>query len=82
MATKKRKFSNDAALTPYTGSFLWVNQYGDVQWARTMKELKGKVGPGQVSKMYTDKNDGRVVHTGYVIGNNWWQKFQPVEIPA
>lgn len=58
---------------------LWISASGQF-WAGTLKELKEKVGPGHVSKMYKDKKDGRCVHCGYVIGKNWLTRYAPVEI--
>ena len=60
--------------------YLWRNQYGDIVFASTVAELRRKQGGGKVSKMYVDTDDGRTLHVGYTIGNNWWDKYQPVEI--
>jgi hypothetical protein len=59
-------------------------------WARTVKELRAKVGGGSVSKQYTDRHytdDGsrKTVHNGYVIGGlrgRWFTAFRPIEIEA
>jgi hypothetical protein len=59
---------------------LFIDQYGEPVWARTVKELRAKAGDGRVSKMYTDKKDGRTVHSGYVVGRRWFSRFAPVEI--
>jgi DNA polymerase/3'-5' exonuclease PolX len=58
---------------------LYISQYSDKYWARTLKELKEKVGPGKVSIMYVDKKDGRTVRAGYVIGRLWLTAFMPYE---
>lgn len=59
---------------------LWIDQYGQPVWARTVKELREKCGGGRVFKIYADKKDGRTVLTGYGIGRRWFNRFAPVEI--
>lgn len=59
---------------------LFINQYGDRYYAKTVKELKEKVGSGKVFKIYCDKKDGSVVQTGYGIGRQWFDMFIPFEI--
>jgi hypothetical protein len=59
---------------------LFLDQFGEPIWARTVKELREKVGGGRVSTMYRDKKDGSVVRCGYVIGRRWFSRFAPVEI--
>jgi hypothetical protein len=59
---------------------LFIDQYGEPIWARTVKELRAEAGGGRVGKMYTDKKDGRTVHSGYVVGRRWFSRFAPVEI--
>jgi hypothetical protein len=61
---------------------LFLDQFGEPIWARTVKELREKVGGGRVSTMYRDKKDGSVVRCGYVIGRRWFSRFAPVEVPA
>ena len=63
---------------------LYIDQYGSREFARTVKELRAKIGGGgcRVSKMYRDKKDGRTVHCGYVIGQHWFTAYTPKEIPA
>ena len=60
---------------------LYIDQYGNRWWARTVKELRSVIGMGgsRVSKMYQDKKDGRTVHVGYIVGTHWLTAFQPVE---
>lgn len=60
---------------------LYIDQYGNKFWARTLKELRAQI-PGRCSKMYVDKKDGSTVHTGYVIGQHWLTAFVPWEQPA
>jgi hypothetical protein len=61
---------------------LFIDQYGEPIWARTVKELREKVGGGRVGNVYVDKKDGRTVHCGYVVGRRWFHRFAPVELPA
>jgi len=75
---KLRKFD---ALN-YPRYHLFIDQYGGKEWARSLKELKEKVGPGRVSKQYVDKKDGTTVHCGYVIGRRWFTRYIPWEKQA
>ena len=61
---------------------LYLDQWQNVYWAKTVKELRQQVEGGgcRVSKMYRDKKDGSVVHVGYVIGPHWFVAFKPVEV--
>lgn len=63
---------------------LYLDQYGNRFWAKTIKELRNQIGMGgsRVSKMYRDKKDGSVVHVGYVVGSHWLTAYQPVERAA
>lgn len=63
-------------------SVLYIDQYGKPVWARTVAELRTKAGGGRISKQYEDRKDGRVVHTGYVVGHRWFTAFKPIELPA
>lgn len=60
---------------------LYRDQHGNCFYAKTLRELRGKIGMGgsRVSKMYVDTKDGRVLHVGYVIGSHWLTAFQRVE---
>lgn len=60
---------------------LYIDQYGQKLWAKTVKELRQKVGGGRVSKMYHDR-DGKTIHCGYVVGQRWFSAFVPFEQPA
>ena len=60
---------------------LFVDQYGNQFGAKTVRELREKVG-GRCSKMYVDRRDGTMVHIGYVIGQHWLTMFAPVELPV
>ncbi len=65
---------------------LFIDQYGQREWARTVKELRAKCGGGKVSKMYVDKiagpNAGKSVHCGYIVGARWFTRYAPVEFLA
>lgn len=61
---------------------LWIDQYGNRWYARSVAELRRKIGGGRISKMYIDKKDGSTVHTGYVIGPHWCSRYAPVEVAA
>ena len=61
---------------------LFIDQYGDHVWARTVRELREKVGSGRVFKVYCDKKDGSTVHCGYAIGRRWFSAYHPVELAA
>lgn len=61
---------------------MYVDQYGYSVFARNRDELVKKAGGGRISKMYSDKKDGRVVHVWYVVGPRWFSMYQPVELPA
>lgn len=58
---------------------LYVDQYGNKFFARTVKELKEKVGSGKVSKMHqtTGKKN---YHVGYVVGGHWLKCYESVEV--
>lgn len=68
----------------YGKQTLYIDQWGNRFWAKTVEELRKQIGSGgsRVSKMYCDKKDGRSVHVGYVVGNHWCTAYQPVERPA
>lgn len=63
---------------------LYIDQWGQKFWARTVKELRSNIemGGSRVSKMYVDKKSGGTAHIGYVVGRHWLTAYQPVEIPA
>lgn len=60
---------------------LYIDQWGNKFWARTVKELRGQIAMGSstVRKQYIDKRDGTTVHNGYVIGGHWLTAYKPVE---
>lgn len=59
---------------------LYVDQYGTKYYSKTLRGLKeGYYLPGKVSKMYREKDDGGIVHVGYVIGQLWLTAYVPYE---
>ena len=61
---------------------LWVDQYGERIYARSIKELREKAGGGHVSKMYVDQKNGPPVCLGRVVGRRWFTAFVPYQVPA
>ena len=59
---------------------LFIDQYGNRFYAHTVKDLRKQIGMGgsKVEKMYRDRGDGSVIHTGYVIGGHWLTMYAPV----
>ena len=57
---------------------LFISQYGDKFYAKTVKELREQI-PGRCSKMYIDRGD-EMYHVGYVIGNLWLSMYIPYEV--
>lgn len=47
------------------------------------KALRARLG-GRIAKMYSDRQDGRCVHHGYVVGQHWITLYwiTPWEQPA
>jgi hypothetical protein len=63
-------------------TMLYVDQFGNRWFARTVAELRQKIGYGRVSKMYVDGIDGKTSHIGYVVGGHWCEAFVPMRNPA
>lgn len=59
---------------------LFIDQYGNCWEARTVLELRDKIGGGRVSKMYVNDRSGNCYHIGYVIGRHWCTAYVPVRI--
>lgn len=55
---------------------VFINQYGRVYYARTLKELRAQI-PGRLSKMYQD-GGGKIYHIGYVVGSEWLDMYESV----
>lgn len=64
----------------YKTTYLYVDQFGNRFYARTLSDLRAQI-PGGISKMYIDR-DGGSWHIGYIIGQHWLTKYAPVENPA
>jgi hypothetical protein len=60
---------------------LYLDQYGNRFYARTLKQLKAQIS-GRVSIMYRDQMDGLTVRAGYVIGQHWLTAYIAFEQPA
>lgn len=58
---------------------LYVDQYGTKWGARTISELRRKIGGGRVSKMYVDTKAGVTKHVGYIVGRLWCTAYVPFE---
>ena len=59
---------------------LFIDQYGNRFFAHTVNDLRKQIGMGgsKVEKMYCDREDGSVIHTGYIIGKHWLSMYAPV----
>ncbi len=57
---------------------MYIDQYGNRFYAKTLKELREKLGGGKISKMYVDGKDGKTYHIGYVVGKHWLNAFTPL----
>lgn len=61
---------------------LYMDQHGQIVWARTVKELQQSC-RGKVSKMYCDDAvTKQSFHVGYVVGKRWFSEFTPTRTPA
>ena len=64
---------------------LMLYQFGNYFYARTVRELRGKVGSSgsRIAKMYVRNGaDGEPRHIGYVIAGHWLRMFAPIELPV
>ena len=63
---------------------LYIDQYGNKWFARTVAELRKQIAGGgsRVSRMYIDKHNGKTVHVGYVVGDHWCTAYAPNEKPV
>ena len=64
---------------------LYLDQFGNYFYARTVRELRGKVGSSgsRIAKMYVRNGaDGEPLHIGYVIAGHWLRMFAPIELPV
>ena len=63
---------------------LYLDQYGNHFYARTVRELQEKVGSSgsRIAKMYVENGaDGEPRHVGYVIAGHRLKMFAPIELP-
>lgn len=58
---------------------LYIDQYGNKFFAKTIKDLKAQIGKTKASKMYIDGKDGKTYHVGYVIGGHWLNAYKPMQ---
>ena len=58
---------------------LYVDQWGNKWFAKTVKELCRNVGYSKARRMYHDKKDGSIRHVGYVVGPHWCTAYVPYE---
>lgn len=59
---------------------LYVDQYGSKIYARSVKELRTKAGPGKVSKIYRELNGDVTHHCGYSVGDRWFDAYALVTV--
>jgi hypothetical protein len=55
---------------------LYKDQYNNIFYASTLKELKEQI-KGKTKKMYSTDNENNTFHVGYVIGEHWLYAFTP-----
>ncbi len=57
-----------------------VNQYGNtlhgLDAAHPRKSLLERLGVSNCKKQYQDKEDGSCVHTGYIVGHDWYTLYE------
>ncbi len=58
---------------------LYIDQWGNRWFAKTVKELCQKVGYSKARRMYVDKKDGSIKHIGYAVGPHWLTAYIPYE---
>ena len=62
---------------------LYLDQFGNYFYARTVRELRKKVGSSgsRIAKMYVENGaDGEPRHIGYVIAGHWLRMFAPIPV--
>jgi len=57
---------------------LFIDQYGEKIFARTVKELCKKAGRTKAKRMYIDTEKNGTLHIGYVVGRRWFTEYMPV----
>ena len=61
---------------------LYLDQYGNKWFAKSVKDLREMLGGGRVTKMYADGKDGKTYHVGYVVGKLWCTPYVPYRVVA
>ena len=64
---------------------LYLDQFGNYFYARTVRELRGKVGSSgsRIAKVYVRNGaDGEPRHIGYIIAGHWLRVLAPIELPV
>lgn len=53
--------------------YMGIDQYGNTfhNLKHPRKDLMEQIGTRHAEKMYTDGDDGKTYHTGYVVGGHW-----------
>ncbi len=59
---------------------LWIDQYGNRFWAKTITQLKADRSiPGAIFKIYfEDAATGETFQTGWGIGKHWFDVYTPM----
>ncbi len=54
-------------------NYMGIDQYGNTYHGLVCprRDLMWRIGCQHVEKMYVDTTDGRILHSGYVIGGLW-----------
>lgn len=63
-------------------TILYMDQWGNRFWAKTIKQLCREVGYSKARRMYVDGKDGKCYHVGYVIGKHWLNAYTPMRNPV
>jgi hypothetical protein len=56
---------------------MYKDQYNNIFYASTLKELKEQV-KGKINKMYVTDKENNTYHVGYVIGDHWLTAYTPL----
>lgn len=58
---------------------LYMDRYGNVLFARTLRELQKKAGGGRIFKVYSTTKEGVNFHCGYGVGKRWFTAYVPYQ---
>ena len=63
---------------------LYVDQYGQLVGAHSVRELCQKLGRahGSARRIYRDKKNGPPVHVGYIVAGRWFDCYIPYDQPC